>query len=500
MDRLKALLGKKIDGKQHIANLYKKSGVKPPVNITLDVSESKQMKKEYSYFIDMLYAEGKTSFQKHMIGLLSTYEKSQNECAKKCVGYNAHHGDLELANIKKMTTIGPFDHAANACVGYTLDDIGKKGSKMRLIDELIVACATVNQQKDVFQNLIYVWLTKINSTDPEWVEQLSGVLPIIRQAESLFRENTSSGNPNYVYSKLLNNLINPPKKMSSLKSTSRPTRKVSSIKPPTKPPKPTRKVSSLKSPARPPAKPPKPTRKVSSIKPTAEPFRKTSSLKSPARPPTKPPKPNQTKKMKSDLPLKSCGRGLPRCSTGYNCNKITSTCDSKNKKQNDKINESPILKKAEKEQIVSIEKQETLKEAPFNYSQEKKQNDKINESPILKKAEKEQIVSIEKQETLKEAPFNYSQEKKQMSIELINQYMKLQDDIALLKKYDKDRIWAISRTQSQNEKLRKDYHEHSTRVKELQNKLAQLELKKKEYDKAHPKTGFFRNLFKKKTN
>ena len=55
----------------------------------------------------------------------------------------------------------------------------------------------------------------------------------------------------------------------------------------------------------------------------------------------------------------------------------------------------------------------------------------------------------------------------------------------------------MSRTQSQKEKIRKDYHEHFTRVKELQNKLAQLELKKKEYDKAHPKTGFFRNLLKK---
>ena len=103
---------------------------------------------------------------------------------------------------------------------------------------------------------------------------------------------------------------------------------------------------------------------------------------------------------------------------------------------------------------------------------------------------------LKKQEILKEAPFNYSQEKKQISIELINQTLKLQDDIALLERYKKDKIWAMSRTQSQNEKLRKDYYEHSTRVKELQNKLAQLELKKKEYDKAHPKTGFFRNLFK----
>ena len=307
MDRLKALFGKKnIDGKQHIANLYKKSGVKPPVNITLDVSESKQMKQEYSYFIDMLYADGKTSFKNHMIGLLSTYEKSQIECARKCVGYNAHHGDLALADIKKMTTVGPFGHAANACVGYTLDDIGKKGSKMPLIDELIVACATINQQKDVFQNLIYVWLTKINSTNPEWVEQLSDVLPIIRQAELLFRENTSSGKPNYVYSKLLNNLINPPKKMSSLKSPARPTRKISSLKSPARP---TRKISSS---LKPPAKPPKPL----------------------AKPPAKPPKPNQTRKINSDLPLKGCGSGLPRCSTGYNCNKITSTCNSKNNKMN----------------------------------------------------------------------------------------------------------------------------------------------------------------------
>jgi hypothetical protein len=317
MDRLKAaLFGKKIDGKQHIANLYKKAGVnpKPPVNITLDVSESKQMKKEYSYFIDTLYAKGKTSFQKHMIELLTTYEKSQNECARKCLGYNAHHGDMILAGIKKLTTTGAFGHAANACVGYTLDDIGKKGSKMHLIDELIVACATINQQKDVFQNLIYVWLTKINSTDPEWLGQLSDVLPIIRQAESLFRETTGSGNPNYVYSKLLNNLINPPKKVSSLKSPARPTRKASSLKPPASP---TRKVS----PSKPPAKPPKPP-----AKPPAKP------PKPLAKPPAKPPKPNQTRKMNSDLPLKRCGSGLPRCSTGYKCNKITSTCDKKRSK------------------------------------------------------------------------------------------------------------------------------------------------------------------------
>jgi len=238
-----------------------------------------------------------------MSGLLDEYESSQTICSRKCVSFNAHKGQDITKLIKQMTTGPNYGHAANFCVGTPVDDIGKKGISLSLVDELIDACAKINSQKDEIQQLIYMWFVGIENGEP-WSEQFDQILRIIERAQSLFREITSSGKPNYIYTARLNNML----KMKN------PTPKQN---PPPKPLKPTRKMSSpikssLKSRKRiPPMKPPKPMKKM--VSPSSISLKMTSS--------------KMTSPKMSLNKTQKCGNGLPRCKKGFHCNKKTSTCD-----------------------------------------------------------------------------------------------------------------------------------------------------------------------------
>jgi hypothetical protein len=235
-----------------------------------------------------------------MTTLLNEYETSQATCTRKCVSFNAHKGQDITRDIKQMTSGPNYGLAANFCVGTPVDDIGKKKINMTVVDELIDSCAKINTQKDEIQQLIYMWFVGIEEGN-QWSEQFDQVLSVIERAQSLFRETTSSGKPNYIYTVRLN-------KMLKLKN---PTPKQN---PPPKPPKPTRKMSS--------------PIKLSSMK-----TRKLTH-------PTKPPKPMKKMVSPSSITLKmispkmtslnqtqKCGNGLPRCKKGFHCNKKTSTCD-----------------------------------------------------------------------------------------------------------------------------------------------------------------------------